>query len=126
MMVNLTIFKWALDVGKTLMEAQCLTFLTLIIIQFFKAYNFRSDIHSVFMIGFFKNKWLNLAICWETVMLCVIVYVPFLQGAFHTFPLGVLDWAIVILAAGTVFPILELTKAIIRWQERKAATRLAS
>jgi Ca2+-transporting ATPase len=126
MMVNLTIFKWALDVGKTMLEAQCFTFLTLIIIQFFKAYNFRSDIHSVFKIGFFKNKWLNLAICWEIALLCTIVYVPFLQGAFRTFPLGVLDWAIVILAAGTVFPILELTKAIIRWQERKAATRLAS
>ena len=126
MMVNLTIFKWALDVGKTMLEAQCFTFLTLIIIQFFKAYNFRSDIHSVFKIGFFKNRWLNLAICWEIALLCTIVYVPFLQGAFNTFPLGVLDWAIVILAAGTVFPILELTKAIIRWQERKAATRLAS
>jgi Ca2+-transporting ATPase len=120
MMVNLAIFKWALDAGRVMMEAQCLTFITLIIIQFFKAYNFRSDKHSVFKIGFFRNKWLNLAICWETVMLCAIVYVPFLQGAFHTFSLGVMDWAIIILSAGTIFPILEITKAIIRWQEKKA------
>jgi Ca2+-transporting ATPase len=42
-LVNLGIFKWALDAGKGMVEAQCLTFLTLVMIQFFKAYNFRSE-----------------------------------------------------------------------------------
>lgn len=121
-LVNLWIFKWALDSGREMLEAQALCFLTLIIIQFFKAYNFRSDKHSIFKIGFFKNKWLNLAIIWETILLVVIVYTPFLQESFHTFALSAFDWAIVILAAGTVFPVLELTKAIIRWKEgRKQA-----
>jgi len=122
MMVNLGVFRWALDAGKGMMQAQCFTFLTLIIIQFLKAYNFRSDRHSVFKIGFFRNKWLNLAICWEMAMLGAIVYVPSLQEAFRTFSLGAQDWAIVVLSAGTIFPILEITKAIIRWQERKAVT----
>ena len=71
-LVNLGIFKWALDSGRGMLEAQALCFLTLIIIQFFKAYNFRSDKHSIFKIGFFKNKWLNLAILWETILLVVI------------------------------------------------------
>jgi Ca2+-transporting ATPase len=102
-----------------MLEAQGLCFLTLIIIQFFKAYNFRSDKHSIFRIGFFKNKWLNLAILWETILLVLIVYTPFLQESFHTFALSAVDWAIVILAAGTVFPVLEATKAIFRWQERR-------
>ena len=116
-LVNLGIFKWALDSGRGMLEAQGLCFLTLIIIQFFKAYNFRSDKHSIFKIGFFKNKWLNLAIVWETILLVVIVYTPFLQESFHTFSLSAIDWIIVILAAGTVFPVLEATKAIFRWQE---------
>jgi Ca2+-transporting ATPase len=118
-LVNLGIFKWALDSGRGMLEAQGLCFLTLIIIQFFKAYNFRSDKHSIFRIGFFKNKWLNLAIIWETILLVVIVYTPFLQESFHTFALSAVDWAIVILAAGTVFPVLELTKLAIRRQENK-------
>jgi Ca2+-transporting ATPase len=118
-LVNLGIFKWALDVGRGMIEAQGLCFLTLVLIQFFKAYNFRSDKHSIFKIGFFRNKWLNLAICWETALLLVIVYTPFLQEPFHTFSLSAVDWAIVILLAGSIFPVLEISKAVIRWQERR-------
>jgi P-type Ca2+ transporter type 2C len=118
-LVNLGIFKWALDSGRGMLEAQALCFLTLIIIQFFKAYNFRSDKHSVFKIGFFKNKWLNLAIAWETILLIVIVYTPFLQESFHTFSLSLVDWIIVIIAAATVFPVLELAKLVIRRRENK-------
>ncbi|HJX03715.1 MAG TPA: HAD-IC family P-type ATPase, partial [Dehalococcoidia bacterium] len=118
-LINLGIFKWALDAGRGMTEAQGLTFLTLVIIQFFKAYNFRSDKHSVFKIGFFKNKWLNFAILWEILLLAIIIYTPFLQRAFHTFALSAMDWLVVLLASLTIFPVLEITKAIIRWVERR-------
>lgn len=122
-LVNLGIFKWALDAGRGMIEAQALCFLTLVLIQLFKAYNFRSDQHSVFKIGFFKNRWLNLAIAWEVILLVLIVYIPFLQQPFHTFSLSIFDWVIVILTAASIFPVLELTKAIIRWQEKRKATQ---
>jgi len=120
-LVNLGVFKWALDAGRGMLEAQALCFLTLVLIQFFKAYNFRSDKQSIFKIGIFKNKWLNIAIPWEIALLVVIVYTPVLQHSFHTFPLGGFDWLIVVLLAATIFPVLELTKAIFRWRERKKA-----
>ena len=119
MMVNLVIFKWALDAGKDMMEAQSLVFLTLIIIQFFKAYNFRSDKRSVFGIGFFANKWLNLSIISQIVLMLAVFYVPFLQSAFGTYPLSGTEWLLVILVSATIFPVLEISKAIIRWQEKK-------
>jgi len=122
-LVNLGIFKWTLDAGRGMIEAQCLCFLTLILIQFFKAYNFRSDKKSIFEIGLFKNKWLNLAVISQIMLMLVVIYVPFLQQPFHTFSLNAVDWAIVILLAGSVFPVLEITKAIIRWQERKRLTQ---
>ena len=122
MLVNLGIFKWALDAGRGMIEAQCLTFLTLIVIQFFKAYNFRSDKKSVFGLGIFKNKWLNLAVISQIMLMFIIIYVPFLQDLFRTFSLNVVDWVIVILLAGSVFPVLEVSKAIIRRQERKRLT----
>jgi Ca2+-transporting ATPase len=125
-LVNLGIFKWTLDAGRSMIEAQCLCFLTLIIIQFFKAYNFRSDKKSIFRIGLFKNKWLNLAVISQIMLMLVIIYVPFLQQPFHTFSLNAVDWAIVILLAGSVFPVLEISKAVIRWQERKRLTRVAA
>ena len=108
-----------------MLEAQGLCFLTLIIIQFFKAYNFRSDKKSIFELGLFKNKWLNLAVSWEAMLLLIIVYTPFLQESFRTFSLGVFDWVIVILLAGSIFPVLEISKAVIRWWERKRLTEIA-
>ncbi len=126
MLVNLGIFKWALDAGRGMWEAQGLCFLTLVLIQFFKAYNYRSDKKSIFKIGFFKNKWLNLAICWEAMLLLIIIYVPFLQEPFRTFSLSVFDWALVILLAATIFPVLEISKAIIRYQERKRPSLTSS
>ncbi len=125
-LVNLGIFKWALDVGRGMIEAQCFCFLTLIIIQFFKAYNFRSDRKSILEIGLFKNKWLNLAVFSQVILMFVIVYLPFLQEPFHTFPLSAFDWAIVILLAGTIFPVLEVSKVIIRWQGRERLTQITS
>jgi len=120
-LVNLGVFKWALDAGRGMLEAQALCFLTLVLIQFFKAYNFRSDKQSVFKLGFFKNRWLNITILWEIALLVVIVYTPALQPSFRTFPLSGFDWLLVVLLAATVFPVLELTKAFFRWREAKKA-----
>ncbi|MFH0914786.1 MAG: cation-translocating P-type ATPase [Chloroflexota bacterium] len=119
-LVNLGIFKWALDVGKGMVEAQSLTFLTLVMIQFFKAYNFRSDKKSIFEIGMFKNKWLNLAVLSQIVLMWIIIELPLFNDLFNTFPLTALEWVIVTLLAGTIFPLLEISKAVMRWHEKRA------
>ncbi len=118
-LVNLGVFRWALEAGRGMLEAQALCFLTLVLIQFFKAYNFRSDKQSIFKIGFFRNKWLNITIVWEIALLVLIVYTPALQSPFHTFSMSGWDWLLVVLLAATVFPVLELTKAFFRWRGRK-------
>lgn len=112
--VNLGLFVWALNSGRPVAEAMTMTFVSLVLIQFFKAYNFRSDRLSVLHQPF-ANKWLNLAIFWELVMLALILYVPFLETVFGTVALPWQDWAIIIAAAFTVSPVLELTK----WIERR-------
>jgi len=123
-LINLGIFKWSLDTGRGMIEAQALCFITLILIEFFKAYGFRSDKHSIFKIGFFRNKWLNLAILLQIVLLIILVYTPFLQGPFHTFSLSIFDWLITILLAATILPVIEVTKLIIRWRERETAKKV--
>ncbi len=112
--VNLGLFAWALNSGRSIEEAMTMTFVSLVLIQFFKAYNFRSDRLSV-LVRPFANKWLNLAIVWELVLLALIVYVPFLHEPFGTFSLPLVDWVIVILLAFTVSPVLEAAK----WMERR-------
>ncbi len=113
-LVNLSLFSWALSSGRSIEQAMTMTFVSLVLIQFFKAYNFRSDRHSV-LIKPFANKWLNIAIIWEVVLLLLIIYVPGLHGPFSTFSLPWIDWAIIFGAALTISPVLELAK----WMERR-------
>ncbi len=112
--INLGLFTWALNSGRSLAEAMTMTFVSLVLIQFFKAYNYRSDRHSVLKRPF-ANKWLNLAIVWELILLVLVVYVPFLRSPFGTYNLPLIDWVIVITLALTISPVLELTK----WMERR-------
>jgi P-type Ca2+ transporter type 2C len=113
-MVNLGLFIWAWNSGRSHDEAITMTFVSLVLIQFFKAYNFRSDRNSVLHHPF-ANKWLNMAILWELVLLGVIIYVPFLQKPFGTFSLSLVDWAIIVSMAFSVSPVLEAAK----WMERR-------
>jgi Ca2+-transporting ATPase len=113
MIVNLGLFVWALNAGRSLIEAMSLTFLSLVLIQFFKAYNFRSDRHSVLNRPF-ANHWLNIAIVGEVLLLPLILYVPFLSEAFGTAILSLTDWLLVIGLAVTVVPVLELVKWMVR------------
>lgn len=111
--VNISLFQWARTSGRSIAEAMTMTFVSLVLIQFFKAYNFRSERDPVFKQPF-ANKWLNWAIIWELVMLAAIIYVPILQKAVGTFCLTWQDWVIVSVAAITVVPVIELTKWTIR------------
>ncbi len=113
MVINLGLFAWALHSGRTLREAMTMAFVSLIGIQFLKAYNFRSDRHSVFKRPF-ANKWLNVAILWELALLCLVVYVPFLQRVFGTYTLPLRDWLIVGGATSTLFFVLEAAKVAVR------------
>ena len=112
-LINLGLFAWAQNSGRSSEEAMTMTFVSLVLIQFFKAYNFRSDRVSVLHRPF-ANKWLNRAIVWELLLLLAIVYLPFLHEAFGTYSLPAVDWAIIIFLAFTVSPVLEITKWMVR------------
>ncbi len=119
--VNVSLFVYELNSGQalgldpdqTLMHAMTMTFISLVLIQFFKAYNFRSERESILRRPF-ANKWLNIAILWELMLLALIVYVPVLADAFGTYALPPSDWLLVLAAAFTIVPVLELTKWLVR------------
>jgi Ca2+-transporting ATPase len=112
--VNLGLFAWMYHSGRGLAVAMTTTFVSLVLIQFFKAYNFRSDRRSVLHRPF-ANRWLNLAVAWEVLLLAVVVYVPAFQAAFKIVPLTPWDWVLALGLAATVSPVLELAK----WMERR-------
>ncbi|HBU09988.1 MAG TPA: ATPase, partial [Candidatus Peribacter riflensis] len=111
--VNLSLFVWASASGRPAAEAMTMTFLSLVLIQFFKAYNFRSDRLSVLHRPF-ANHWLNIAIFWEALLLIAIVYWPPLQKPFGTFAVTAQDWTIICILAVSVIPVLETGKWMVR------------
>jgi Ca2+-transporting ATPase len=109
---NLTLFTWALESGRSVTLAMSMTFVSLVLLEFVKAYNFRSDRHSIFRRPF-ANKWLNLAILWEVVLLVFILSFEPLHEAFGTSPLSRTDWLMAGVPALSLTPVLELTKWIV-------------
>jgi len=113
-LVNLGLFTWALRSGRSLEEAMAMTFLSLVGIQFVKAYNYRSD-HRSALSRPFANRWLNLAILWEIGMLVLIVALPFLHGIFiGRTHLTAVDLALVLAVSATALPVIELGKWMVR------------
>ena len=112
---NISLFTFLLRNGRRLDEAVTMTFVSLVLIQFFKAYSYRSARRSVFDQPF-ANRWLNLAIGWELVLLAAIVYTTRLQRAFGTFALSGADWTLVVAVAVSVVPVLDVVKWMVRQQ----------
>jgi P-type Ca2+ transporter type 2C len=113
-LVNISLFTWLLRNGRPQAEAMAMTFVSLVLIQFFKAYNYRSDRYSVLRHPF-ANRWLNMAIGWELLLLAVVIYLPFLHEPFGTFSFGWREWALPAGLALTIVPVIE----IVKWLERR-------
>jgi Ca2+-transporting ATPase len=113
-LVNLGLFAWALGSGRPLREAMTMTFVLLVLIQLYKAYNYRSDRRSVLRRPF-ANRWLNLAVAWELSLLAVVVYLPAAHDLFGTNALPFEEWLLVNGLAATIVPVLESAK----WMERR-------
>jgi Ca2+-transporting ATPase len=111
---NLSLFIGARYLGYTDQAAMTLTFVSLVLIQFFKAYGYRSD-HQHVLHRPLANRWLNAAVLWEIGLLVLIVYVPFFQRAFELTPLSFAEWAFLLFWSHTILPVLELGK----WLERR-------
>jgi P-type Ca2+ transporter type 2C len=103
------IFRWAAP-RMSVEEARSLAFTAMVAFEWFMAFSARSDEHTIFKIGIWRNKALVISIGLAILLQIAVIYVPFLQTAFHTYPLSLRDWAIVIGAAGGVFILEELRK----------------
>lgn len=117
---TLWLFHHYLDSGQenALALAQTAAFTGLILLEKVNVFNFRSLREPLAAIGFFSNPWLLLA--WVTTVglqVCA-VYVPFLQEALHTVPLGWTDWGLMLAVAAPVFVVLETVK----WWRRRLFT----
>lgn len=110
---SLLAYYWGMNrYPDSLMHARTITFATLITAELLRAYSSRSQKHTLLKIGIFSNKSMVLATAFAFILLLVVLYVPFLQDIFYTFPLGVLDWEIVLSFAFIPLVVGEIVKAV--------------
>ncbi|WP_050607035.1 calcium-translocating P-type ATPase, PMCA-type [Clostridium niameyense] len=88
--------------GMTLETCRTLALSTLIMSQLIHVFECRSEKHSIFEINLFTNMKLVMAVLISIIMLISIIYMPFMQGVFHTVALTFGQWFIVLFFSGTI------------------------
>jgi Ca2+-transporting ATPase len=76
--------------------AQTMAFVTLSCSELFRAFTARSEYFPLLKIGFFGNKFMNLAVLSSLVLIVAVVYIPFFNTIFDTLPLGWAQWELII------------------------------
>ncbi|MFO8130033.1 MAG: HAD-IC family P-type ATPase [Bacteroidales bacterium] len=101
-------------------KARTGVFLVVAMTQVFNAFNMRSLKKSAFTIGFFKNKWVNLAFVVSLILQIAAIKLPFMQHIFHFENIEWVDIALIIVLSSLVFIFGELYKWIKNRFFRKA------
>jgi magnesium-transporting ATPase (P-type) len=103
--------------------AQTLAFTGIVLLEKVNVFNFRSLRAPLAVVGYLSNPWILAAWASMLALQAAAVYVPFMQDALHTAPLGWEEWAAIAIAALPLFAIVEAVKWT-RW--RRAGTKAAS
>jgi Ca2+-transporting ATPase len=101
--------------GEAVALAQTVAFTGIIVLEKMNVFNYRSLHAPMPVIGFFTNPWVIGAWLLTLGAQVAAVYVPFLQDALHTVPLGWEDWLLIFEVALPIFFVVELYKAFEWW-----------
>lgn len=96
---SLLSYFWAAKVygvGRNLVHVRTVVFTTLITAELLRAFSSRSQIYTLFKIGFFSNMRMIQAVFASFILTVLVLYVPVLNGIFDVMPLNMHDWQIVL------------------------------
>ena len=92
--------------------ARTMAFATLILAELFRAYGARSERTSVFKLGLFSNKFMNISVAGSIGLLLAVIYIPGVNGIFDNIALGFLPWIPILLLALIPFVASEVHKLV--------------
>jgi len=102
----------ALLAGKSEAAARTIAVNIFVFGEIFYLFNCRSLRFSMFRIGFFSNKLLLLGVFCMIVLQLFYTYMPFMNTAFHSEPITLMDWVFCISVGVIIYIIIELEKGI--------------
>jgi len=104
----------ALSDGASLERARTIAVTTMVLFQFFHAWNSRSETQSIFQVNPVSNPFLFYSMVAAFLAQIAVIYVPALQWVFRTVPLSLGDWGWIALVAISVLIVVEIDKAVRR------------
>jgi Ca2+-transporting ATPase len=110
-LIHILQYNWR---GVDVQTAETMAFVTLSLCELFRAYTVRSEYASIFQIGIFSNRTMQLAVGASIALLLLVCTVPFLQVVFNTHFLSASEWAIVVGLALIPAITEEITKIFLR------------
>ena len=90
--------------------ARTVAFATLIISELLRAYAARSERMSVFKLGLFTNKFMNMSVLVSLALLAAVIYIPVVNGWFDNVALSLTAWLVIVPLALIPFATSEIYK----------------
>ncbi len=110
----------ALFDGASLEHARTIAMTTMVLFQFFQAWNSRSENRSIFLINPLSNPFLFYSMVAAFIAQIAVIYVPALQWVFRTEALTIAEWLKIALVASSVIAAVEIDKFVRNERNHKA------
>jgi Ca2+-transporting ATPase len=104
--------------GVDVQSAETMAFVTLSLCELLRAYTVRSERMSIFKLGIFSNRYMQVAVGLSIFLLLLVINVPFLQPVFNTHFMTPKEWGVVL--GFSLIPAVseEITKFFLRRKDR--------
>jgi len=108
------LFQWELRQGNSLAAARTCAVNVFVFGEIFYLFNCRSLRHSPFKLGLFSNRWLLAGVSIMILLQLLFTYLPVMNTAFSSEPIGLREWGLIISASLVVYIVIECEKWIRR------------
>jgi Ca2+-transporting ATPase len=100
------VFWYGLTIVGSVDKARTMVFLVACFFELIVVWNCRSEKRNAFKVGFLTNKSLVVAVLISVLSTIAVVYIPPLPALFHTVPLNLFEWILIILLSSSGFLVL--------------------
>lgn len=112
-LAGLLVFIFILQAGAEVGHARTLVFTFMVLSSFLYLFSMKQSHHSIFHRLTWNNRNLFIAAGIGTLLHLVVIYTPLGQSLFHTVPLDVLDWVLVLTMGFGLVVLIELFKYVV-------------
>lgn len=95
-------------------KATTMSLAAIVFMQVGTVFNCRTQTQSVFKVGLFSNKQVDMGVIFEIFLISCLIYTPVMQSIFNTAPIDLRDWAILCIWPPLILIIEETRKAVVR------------